>query len=63
MANQLRVNLRNASLRAVGLFTGIDSPISPRFLAASSPRDRVYYPDRLVTGLVGGRPLSAVCPR
>jgi transposase len=37
-ASQLRAHLRGAFPGAVGLFAEIDSPISLRFLAASSPR-------------------------
>jgi transposase len=53
VANQLRAHLRNAFPGAVGLFAGIDSPISLRFLARFGTQDRADWlsPRRLAAWL------------
>jgi transposase len=53
MANQLRAHLRNAFPGAVGLFAGIDSPISLKFLARFDTQDRASWlsPARLAAWL------------
>ena len=53
VANQLRAHLRNAFPGAVGLFAGIDSPISLRFLARFSTQDSAAWlsPRRLAAWL------------
>jgi transposase len=53
VANQLRAHLRNAFPGAVGLFAGIDSPISLRFLARFATQDRADWlsPRRLAAWL------------
>ena len=53
VANQLRAHLRNAFPGAAGLFAGIDSPISLKFLARFGTQDRARWlsPRRLAAWL------------
>ena len=53
VANQLRAHLRNAFPGAAGLFAGIDSPVSLKFLARFGTQDRATWlsPRRLAAWL------------